>query len=648
MVHVTITFIPADGVGMQVHEIKDFDLVGQTGLTLRHLVAQVFNVPSGHLQLFCSGKAIEDADNLIEKDFPKNVKILASVSIPSTFKDLSTSSPTSTNSSTPTPGPDAFVTSPTSTNRGTFSGIFSPAPVDLSRTSPAEYLQKMLSMAHAKGTSWSEAAKEAPSEGPTAGLMDGFVALIGSAVPAMHLTGSLGNMTLPNPLEGLKMDQAVVAGFDLEACDYAPLMAIKTTFEALPLAAKTNKDFAIEAGRMFQALYDVLNGTKNKSIFTNATSIEQRIANPTFVRQYTLQSEHPIATNQAIVAIWDALVEAKVMMESAREAISREVYTDEVRLQLNNVIELASGVETQINHLMGKLEELRTQYQDFPSVESLKEAELTNLKEISDTYQRLLTDLQQTAMALDRNTHELQAQHTKHKEELQHKMASSRQEVSRLSAEQNLLLHTMDILGRMYLEHETERRKQLHLLDLYTTKANSLEAEKVSYMSEASRHAERVSAATKDTTAALSALNILNKSVHTQMGLLQQWSDEAKSQHTELGVRTLTEAHRTAHVKFLALVEIWDSAKRSIEDIQPELVRLNQEILTASQVRSPVRVESATRAKKDLDAQLPIFEQRRDEAETQLSHLEKSVFPAINEHLKLYGKAPFEIPARTL
>jgi len=549
--------------------------------------------------------------------------------------------------STSPPRPFAHLGSPLNTNTHTSGPKPLPTVLYGSELTLTEYLQRLLPLAHVQGTTFAENARHKPTEGPTAVIASSFHDLASSSVPPQHLASAVADMSLPNPVEGLSMTPERVAHYDTEQCEYGHLLQVKAQFDALPeLSSSANQAFAVEVSTLLSKLSTLLNGTKNASIQTHCIAMQQRITNPTFISQYTTQKSHPIASNKDLVELWHKLEEARVFMDSAREAIDRSVYTDEVRIALNNVISLAADVEEVVNAILAKLEALRVEYKNFPSVDELRATELGKLASFGDAYRALLQELSQSSEMLVKNGKILQAKYEAHKEELARRIGAADREALRLEREQNLLLAAMDLLGRMYIEHEVERQKQHQLSDLYTAKALALDEELSSFTEEAEKHTARVTSATKDTEAALQAVSLMKSSVANQMDLLQRWTNEAKEQHTEQGVRALREAHHTAMVKFEALVEIWDSANRSLEEITPEIKSLEAVILSASQARTQIKVEAARRQKKEFEDAIPTYQKTRDEANSALEHLEQVLFPTINTHLAKYGQPIFPLPKR--
>jgi hypothetical protein len=613
------------------------------------------------LQLFCLGHPIEDATMLINLDLPKSVKILASERVPSVLSSAVISSPMASGA---TPMPDHGLglgldaASPISTSPPRSFAFGSPLSTvkPLVPTMPyggditlTEYMQRLLPLAHLPGTTYEEAAKTDLSGGPTEGIAEQFAALASSSVPPQHFTSHLAEMRLPHPIEGVLVSPERVARFDGEQCQYDHMVQVQSQFDSLPeLTSTANKRFAAEVSSMLGKVVAVLSGTKNATLQGNVIGIQQSITNPTFIAQYTTQKSHPIENNSDLQDYWERLEEARALMDSAKEAIDRSVYTDDVRVNLKNVIELASDVEKLVNGILAKLEVLRAEYRNFPNNEALKAEMLAKLDDMSVQYAQILADLKSTTESLVQNGKTLKRTYDVHKADLARKIGAADRETLRLQKEQNLVLAAIDMLGRMYIEHEVERQKQMALSDAYTKHALKLDEDVKRYTSESMRHAERVSAATADTQAAITAISLLGTSVNAQMGLLQQWTDESKAQHTAHGVRALSEAHHTALVKFDALVEIWDSANRSLQEIQPEIVRLEAEILTASQARTQVKVEVARKQKKEYEAAIPIYEKTRDEANSELEHLEKVLFPSLNTQLAAYGQLPVPIPSRNV
>jgi len=639
--------------------MDNFDVTGVTGAKLRELVAEKVNVPANRLQLFCSGQPIEDGVILAEMNLPKTVKILAServslnsavissplsstahVHIPDYITSTGTPTETTLPMSTSPPRTFSFASPLSTTRSGSLYGS------DITLT---EYLQRLLPLAHVTGTTYEEAAKKAPAQGITEGFAEQFERMASSSVPPQQFKHDLDAYVLPHPIEGINMTPALVARFDSEECTYSNLSQVRAQFDTLPeLHSTSNKQFAAEVVSLLSKLHDVLTNTKNATLQMNAIAIQQRITNPAFISQYTTQKAHPIASNPLLDDLWERLNEARALMDSAKDAIDRTVYTDEVRVALERVIELSAQVEVLVNEILGKMELLRKEYVDFPAHTELRHEEQSKLATIQTSYKAMLVELRETSDALVRNSKAMKAAYDSKKTELGRKINVADNESLRLQKEQHLLLAAIDMLGRMYIEHEVERQKQLALSDRYTERALQLDEDLKRFTSEAARHAERVAAASIDCEAALKAIDLIKTSVDKQIDLLQEWTDDAKNQHTLQGVRALHEAHHTATVKFEALVEIWDSANRSLKEIEPEIRRLDSEILQASQARTQIRVETARRQKSEYERAIPIYEKTRDDANKEIEHLEQVLFPHINSRFAAYGQPPISIPARNV
>jgi len=640
--------------------MDNFDVTGITGAKLKELVSEKVNVPVNRLQLFCLGQPIEDAAILAEMNLPKNVKILASERVSSNSAVIS--SPLASVAHIPIPdhlmstGTPTEVTLPMSTSPPRTFSFGSPLSTtrsgslygsDLTLT---EYLQRLLPLAHVAGTTYEDAAKHVPSShSVTDGFVEQFERIATSSVPPQQFKGDIDSFVLPHPIEGVKMTPALVARFDSEECTYSNLSQVRGQFHVLPeLTSPANKQFAAEVVNLLGKLAEVLTGTKNATLQMNAIAIQQRITNPAFISQYTTQKAHPISSNPFLDELWERLNEARALMDSAKDAIDRTVYTDDVRVALERVIELSAQVEVLVNDILGKMELLRKEYIDFPSHNALRQEEMSKLTTITASYSTMLNELRETSDALLRNSKAMKATYDSKKMELSRKINAADSESLRLRKEQNLLLAAMDMLGRMYIEHEVERQKQMAMSDLYTARALQLDEDLKRFTTEAARHAERVASATKDCEAALTAMDLIKTSVDRQIDLLQEWTDDAKTQHTHQGVRALHEAHHTAIVKFEALVEIWDSANRSLQEIEPEIRRLDNEILQASQARTQIRVETARNQKRAYENAIPTYEKTRDDANKEIEHLEQVLFPHINTRFAAYGQPAIPIPTRNV
>lgn len=666
MVNLKLTFITSDGSPTKEFVFDNFDINGASGRTIRELLASRVNVPAAHLQLFCMGHVLEDEMMLIDLDVGKSVKIMASERASVLTPAVTISSPLSTTGSTTgsatMPTTDVFHGSPprsfhpvtfgsghgasTGSTGSTGSSRLFGADIDL-----AEYCRRLLPLAHLENTSYSEHAHLPKLEGPSGDLIQGFVSLASSSVPPQLVSNALNDLQLPNPITGVSMSPEAVARFDMEAIEggYAHILQVKNQFEALPdLTSPVNQEFATEVANFLSNLEAVLRDTKNRSLQSTMIAMTQRITSPTFVTQYTTHKAHPIATNPELESWWDELSEARVLVQSAQEAINRDVYTDEVRVALNQVIELAGNVEKLVSQILGKLDSLRQAYHGFPSVNPLRNDEMTKLQQSKSQYEHLLIELQQSAEALAINGKVLRQKYDEHKISVARKMDLAQKETQRLQREQNLIAAAMNILGLMYIEHEVEKQKQTKLNELFSAHDKTLDEELGRLTTAAERHAGRIAAATTDVKAALKAHDIASGSVQRQLDLLQQWSDVAKREYIEQGVRAVTEAHAAAMTKFQALLEIWDSANRSLEEVRPELEKLDATILSASQARKQLAVESARKLKQEYEAAIPVYQERRDSTNKALEHLEQVVFPEINKQLEAYGQAPFPIPSRII
>lgn len=299
-----------------------------------------------------------------------------------------------------------------------------------------------------------------------------------------------------------------------------------------------------------------------------------------------------------------------------------------------------------MNKILVQLERLRHEYKDFPSSTELRDTNVESLRQTHASYTTLLQNLRSTSQKLIENGRSLQLQYDTMKAELASKINAAESESNRLQREQNLILNAMELLGRMYIEHEIEKRKQLQLSQDYTAKSIEIDEDRVRLEENSARHATRVQSATHDTEVAIQATDLLIDSVKRQAAHLQRWTDDAKSQHTECGIRALDVAHHSAVVKFEAYNEIWQVASASLTDAKPEIDKLNQDILSASAARFPHKVDSARRLKKELEDAIPQFEKTRSESELELQHIESNLFPSINKEYAHYGAAPRDVPPR--
>lgn len=603
-------------------------------------------------------------------DLGKSVKILASEKAPA-LPSPDLSSPFSSGStSTPTPGPGVASTAPITTS----DTVSSPVTTNVLATSPPrafsplqttsasahipfgadieldEYLRRLLPLSHIPNTSYAQAASEAPTsvDSCTSDMVRAFADEAASSIPSASSAdrAELEKFQLLDPVADVPMGPELVAKFESEQSDYMSLSKIKTQFDDLKeLSSDANKQFVREVVDMLTTMQEKLKGTKNRTLERTITSIQQTLTNPHFIAQYTTQTKFPIATNPVLVEAWQKLDMARTMMDSGRDGIDRTIYGDNIRTELLEVIRLAGEVDTIVNAVLVKLEEIRREYKDFPSSEDLRATHVGSLNETHASYVRLLESLRSSSLMLSRNAKQLQEQYEQMKENLAVRIDTADREASRLQQEQNLILNAMEMLGRMYIEHELEKKKQVALSEQLTTKALTLDDEHSELQEAAARHAVRVDAAAKDTEVAIDATATLTESVNRQVSLLQRWTDEAKEQHSQQGIRILGVAHHSAVVKYDAYAEIWQVASTSLADANPELERLSQEMLAASAARFPHKVDSARRLKKELEESLPKFERTRTESAEEIKHITTQLFPSINDQLARYGVKPHEVPA---
>lgn len=635
---------------------------------------------TAHIQLFCLGHAVADTHMLIDMNLGKNVKIMASEKTPA-IPSPDLSSPFSSGS-TPTPGPgfDAAPLVPsepvpivesTETTEAAAPAAVATSPVlasspprtfsPLHTTSThgrhtlgdmdADFLY-MLSMAHLPHTSYGEAASAPPTDDEdscTVALVQAFANEATSSIPSLTASdlAELESMRLRDPVADVPITPEQIAKFESEQTDYTSLVKVKSQFDELTdLRSDSNKRYVQEVSDMLGATYKLLTGTHNLTLEKTITNTQQAITNPHFIQQYTVQKQFPITTHPVLVESWAKLDEHRVMMDSAVEAIDRSVYGDNVRTDLLEVVRLAGEVDTVVNTILVKLEELRREYKDFPSSDPVLETHLSHLKETHASYSRLLNTLQETSQKLTGNRSALRLQFESIQADLGRKVSIADAETSRLQSEQNLILNMMERLGRMYIEHELERKKQIQLSEDCNTRAAELHQELAALEEKAQRHGERVETTTRDTKVAIETTDLVMNSLKRQVSHLQAWTDDAHEQHTKNGIRALDVAHHSAIVKFNSYAEIWQVASASLADAQPEIEKLSQDILSASQARFPHKVDSARRLKKDLEDALPAFQETRNNAGDELTHLETALFPSINAQLERYGAKARDAPVR--
>lgn len=593
------------------------------------------------------------------------MKILASERLPPSSADRSSpfSSPFSSGA-TPTPS----STTPGDTASEPAAPVAPAAPLDPALpTSPKsskviavpfgsdvsleEFLRRLLPLAHLKGTTYADAADNPLVDGCTAQVAKGFADLASKSIPSQpqkSVQEELDQLSLVDPLASVSMKPAQVALFEAENTEYRSFSQLRAQFDALQdVRSDSHTKFIAEVTKALAELGALLKGTKNLALEKAVAAIQQSITTPTFTDQYSTYAKYPIATNAALIESWAKLDEARVMMDSRVDSIDRKIYGPEVAESLREVTRLAADVDKHINDILVRLEELRMQYHDFPSsATTVLEANLKTLAERASGYEAILKELKNTSSQLIANTSALQDQYETNRKFLEERTKASEAEAVRLQREQNLIVATIELLGRMYIEHETAKQNELEHSSMYTAKLMEMEEEKSKLAEMADTHASRVKVATNDTEVAIKATEMFTKSVKQQAALLQNWTDEVKSQHTDQGSRALDLAHHSAVVKFNAYNELWSSAKTSIADITPAIKAVEDDILTASVARSTVRVEQARRQKQTLLDSLPLYEKERDDADAELDHLENSLFPSITQQRERYGQAPLPTPPR--